>query len=928
MKGILFFCGLVALEVVCAADVTLVDGGKARCRISVRPDASYAERFGAREFAKYLKKATGCADEIAVGGGSGGAVVISISTRQEEIEGLKEDGFVLTVKPGRVDIVGANPRGALAGCYHILKAYAGMRWLVPGDDGEYCVLKGRSVVVPEQRTVVNPYSRVRSVSTSYGSSAVWEARNGFVPTAMSGWYEDRKNPGRIDPRGVAAEEVGSAPSGTGGHMMSALMFGRDWGTSKADRLTCAKKYFEKHQDWFPVIKGKRHLGSVSNESSPNPCLSNPELLDHMASNLLEKIKGPYGAVGYVTIGNNDTTAWCECDKCRALDAPEAVTQGARADRYWWVVNEIAKRVWKVRPDAHLGGWAYQDFWFPPCRVKPDKRLQVVISFNGQCWRHAVDDPDCSVNRALREVYRAWQKLDMPRIMNRDEIACTGSPGSDYLPSESVVVRNIRRFRDFGCAGSCYFVVRPPLEPEFCAWERNWWPFYGKNLRWSAMWQTLYLAGIFQWDPNADYEANWEEANALYYGKGWDGGFREFKQLQTRLFFETPGCIGLGAFDNTPCARCLDEIGSEEKLRTLLKQALAAAATDPDPRALRHLERDREIFEMTWLNVVGKRRETVGAFDAYAAEGELKVDGVLDEHDWRVAERRPFFGADRANLRAVWKPDELRLAAEWETGPLVISYAFPDGSDRVAYLGVAKDGTVKSTAKGFEAKVREADGRRTLEARLPLGSLGWTCRSGGNWKIKVGSPRSPHGFAQMRLLPARQGVFKVEKTYAYWRNATFDEGTPTQTIAKAQQWVHWTNETARATDVPRPWGGPNSWGATKSHDAAGADRYVTILPEKGAKFSQGYPAPVRGRMLLTFRARGKGSLRALMSSIVYGEKTQYLPEMAVSKVFKLTDEWKTYSVEFAKKGVEGEQSVVGFSAIDSPVDLDDVYVNPL
>ena len=127
--------------------------------------------------------------------------------------------------------------------------------------------------------------------------------------------------------------------------------------------------------------------------SPNPCISNPELLDLMAENFYERIKGPYGAQAYVTIGNNDTTVWCECENCRKLDDPaKAGTKGARSDRYWYMVGEIARRIWKKDPAIKLGGWAYQDFWYPPSKVQIDPRLRILVSFNNQCWRHSIQDP--------------------------------------------------------------------------------------------------------------------------------------------------------------------------------------------------------------------------------------------------------------------------------------------------------------------------------------------------------------------------------------------------------------------------------------------------------------------------------------------------------------------------------------------------------
>jgi hypothetical protein len=914
---------LALVAALCAASshadkVTLVSDAVAKCRVITAPDASYAEKFASRELQKYLSKATTC-------GKLDGQLPITI--RVKKLKGLNEDGYLIDVKKDGIEITGYNPRGTLYATYHILKKYAGMRWLVPNDDGEYCVLKGKSVSMPCGQTLVNPFAKVRVINTHYGSAPLWEIRNGYVPQAIAGWYYDKKNPGVISARGIAAEEVGSASHGTGGHLMSALMYGNEWGTTRESRNAFAKKFFKEHPEWFALINGKRHLPKPSNENEPNPCLSNPALLDRMAENLLERIKGPYGAVGHVTIGNNDTTKWCECEKCRALDAPEAVTQGERADRYWWVINELTKRVWKVRPDAKLGGWAYQNFWFPPCRVKPDKKLSVLISFNCQCWRHSLDDNDCSVNRALREVYMAWKKLDMPLISNRDEIACIGSPGSDYLPSESVVANNIRCFGKFGCAGSHYCLFRPPMEPEFCSWERNMWPFYGKNLRWSAMWQTLYLAGIIQWNPDADFEANWEECNAIYYGKGWEGGFREFKKLQTKLFLETPGCISLGMPDGM-CGFSLDSIGSENKLIALLKRAEAAAAKDPDPRALIHVKRDREIFEMSWVDAAKKRRDLLGSFDVYEAESDIKIDAITNERDWKLAERRPFFCGKRANLQVVWRKDELLFAAEWENGPIEIAFEYPDGTDRTASFTVMPSGKIVSPIKGIKAKVRKDGDVRKLEALVPLKSLMWQCRAGGNWKVRVDAPKSNRGFVQMRFLPKRQGVFKVEKTYPYWRNATFDEGFPTQKIAKAQQWVNWKNTTTKSNVVPRPWGSPQAYGETKEHKHDPGNFYVTILPAKECTFSQGLSSPQSGKMILSFRARGKGSVRVWTASYIVNEKTKLINDSILSKTFKLSDEWKTYTLEFEKLGVEYESKSIRFFAVDAPVDIDDAFVNPL
>jgi hypothetical protein len=82
------------------------------------------------------------------------------------------------------------------------------------------------------------------------------------------------------------------------------------------------------------------------------------------------------------------------------------------------------------------------------------------------------------------------------------------------------------------------------------------------------------------------------------------------------------------------------------------------------------------------------------------------------------------------------------------------------------------------------------------------------------------------------------------------------------------------------------------------------------------------------MILSFRARGKGSVRVWTASYIVNEKTKLINDSILSKTFKLSDEWKTYTLEFEKLGVEYESKSIRFFAVDAPVDIDDAFVNPL
>ena len=122
--------------------------------------------------------------------------------------------------------------------------------------------------------------------------------------------------------------------------------------------------------------------------------------------------------GLIIIGNNDGTGWCECENCRRLDPPEEAARNRVATRYWTLVQTLTQRVWAVKPDAKLGGWAYQNFWAPPIGIELDPRLIVCISFNNQCWRHAITDPRLFGQPRIPEALPAMERTRSADVQPR------------------------------------------------------------------------------------------------------------------------------------------------------------------------------------------------------------------------------------------------------------------------------------------------------------------------------------------------------------------------------------------------------------------------------------------------------------------------------------------------------------------------------
>ena len=939
-----------------ATKSVLVEEGVAKCRVVLQEAATPSERLAKGEIEKYFAVATGC-------GELNGAYPIALRVGEGP-----DESFTVEVTKDGMTISGGDEAGLVYGAYEMLKRCAGMRWVTPGEDGEYCVHQGKTIAVPLGRVTTKPHFRVRTTIGDEVNIAFWHARNG-MQTEIGDW----KCLG--DPNLKTMEALGMRHGAGGGHVLGRLVSG-------AEGL---ERTYAEHPEYYALVDGKRVKGDDAH--APNPCVSNPAVLDRMAESLVRGFK-PGVTYGTYVIGNNDTTVWCQCDTCKALDAPEAKgTRGELSDRYWFMVNEIARRVWKTRPDIKLGGWCYQNFWYAPVHVKPDPRLYVMVSFNNQCWRHSCMDAACPVNGEMVKIYAGWKKLNMPLVVNRDEIGAwdgTGSPGCEFEPSETVLVRNFREYDALGCGGSS-FCVNTPF-PEFTSWAKKWAPFYGKRYHWYAMWQTCYLSAKAMWNPAFDSEAALEEANRLYYGPAWEGGMKEFRALLTDCFLKTPGCIGWG--QGVSVGRCLDRPGSEEKLVALLEKAVKAAEAAGDARALKHVKREQEIFELTWRKARKAYVESYREMTAYRRTGEIAVDGDLDEADWQTADsyenfqispwlRKTFTSVQKTYLKVVYDRDHLYFGVTaMEPTPekmiaddrvdrfaegcanlgnhLELFYSYPDMSQAAWHMMINSKGqiidalqkstTVRDLSVVTKAKwaVKTFSDRWTLEMAVPCSEIGQNILDGMTWKINCARVRhvegqktdelstaasglfhGTSGFVNVKFVPTRQGT--GARDAAAWKNASLNDLEVNDARHPNFRWKKWKSEkTAKGWSC-------SGEGETKEHPDKPGDFYVSF---SGGELVQWYRPFAAGNNRLTFRARGTGAVDMVLYNYVQHPNPQAGGSLQLSEYkpsqphFVLTPEWKTYTAERKSLGKPTEQVSVRFiCGKDTVAEIDDVYMTP-
>ena len=121
-----------------------------------------------------LRKATGAAPLLQ---SEKGEPRIRLAVRKDA--SADPEGFRIEFPaPGRVIIAGASPLAVRHGVCEFLERFYGVRWLMPGEVGEY-IPEGRTPVFPDRPVVMAPRYRIRTFALTHKMKPQyeWAARN-------------------------------------------------------------------------------------------------------------------------------------------------------------------------------------------------------------------------------------------------------------------------------------------------------------------------------------------------------------------------------------------------------------------------------------------------------------------------------------------------------------------------------------------------------------------------------------------------------------------------------------------------------------------------------------------------------------------------------------------------------------------------------
>ncbi len=280
------------------------------------------------------------------------------------------NGFRITCADGKVDLIGGNDAGVLAGAMY-LSELCGAKFYAPKV---FAVRTNHELEIPAMDIARQP-------------AFEWADGVGGQDQTWSPWKY-----GFLYPETCVAPSDKASPPGSGGWVHPPKF------------LAPLHMYAESHPDYYAMVKGKR-LGDPRLQETLgylNLCLGNPALQKHVAERIM-RLMDMYPHTKYFSIAQGDGMGWCECDMCTALDAGKEIL----TDRLIAYANAVAAITSKKHPDRKLVILAYgkgrEDL---PLREKLHPNVAVQYAFWGSSWP-VWEATDCPQNQRGMRLLDEW-----------------------------------------------------------------------------------------------------------------------------------------------------------------------------------------------------------------------------------------------------------------------------------------------------------------------------------------------------------------------------------------------------------------------------------------------------------------------------------------------------------------------------------------
>jgi hypothetical protein len=384
-------------------------------------------KTAATELQHYLKKVSGATIKITHNPPVNKFISLGVNRLSRQaglnLNNIKADGYQIKVKNGNIYILGYDTKkgemstkcgfskGTLFGTYSFIEKYLGVRWFMPGEDGEFCPTKRKILLDNRLFLIENPSFRWR-----------------YIPYLIKNYQRD----GALIKQWALRNKLNQQA-----YSMSLYHY-HIW------QYIFTAKVYKKHPEYFAMLGGRR-VRPVGDRYKI--CTSNKGTINYHAQAAIKFFDSHPHNKGF-SLSPTDSAGYCQCPKCLAQDEPNRPENGALTRRILLYYNAVAKLVNKRYPERYMCGYIYADYLYPPhdraLKIAPNLFLVVASSLT---YGYTFFRPE--VQQKWFKIMRHWSSIthnigyyDLPMHCS----ANNGAPLAPGVEQLKIMLPALKKFK--------------------------------------------------------------------------------------------------------------------------------------------------------------------------------------------------------------------------------------------------------------------------------------------------------------------------------------------------------------------------------------------------------------------------------------------------------------------------------------------------
>jgi Domain of unknown function (DUF4838) len=363
--------------------VVIADNGVALADIVVSDNASENLRSMVVLLRADLEKVTGAEFQVVTQATVTKEIEIIIGDADEvacdalPLYEIYNDGYIIWCNDNRIHLIGSCEQGTINAVAGFLHDVVGVRHYAADESLNFSPRK-RVLELSRIQKVFNPAFPIRAITSHNANAEMWQCQN----------------------RVLLYEAFPFSLGSTEGAIFDYQTFG------------------ESHPEYFALINGRRKipLPRSSDNSKPGtangmaaqPCFTNQGVIQAVVDTACKYFDiHPERLMFDISI--NNTSMFCECDCCDAVNQQDSGSEQNRSisysNVYFSFVNAVAREVQKSHPDKLLKCRAYNEVIKPPSAIEQiEENVCIFLTQDSACDNHS---EDCQLDRKL---LKHWQSI--------------------------------------------------------------------------------------------------------------------------------------------------------------------------------------------------------------------------------------------------------------------------------------------------------------------------------------------------------------------------------------------------------------------------------------------------------------------------------------------------------------------------------------